>query len=50
MADEHETETYTEVERLQAEPRTIDNTPCTCGEALTQEKGRHDEECPSAGL
>lgn len=32
------------------EPRTIDNTPCTCGEALTQEKGWHDKECPRAEL
>ena len=30
--------------------RTVDNTPCTCGEANTQEKGRHDEDCPSVGL
>ena len=32
------------------ERRTIDNTPCTCGEANTQEKGRHDDDCPSVGL
>lgn len=35
---------------LVPERRTIDNTPCTCGEANTQEKGRHDEDCPSVGL